>query len=484
MRLKVAGYVSNTDAFAYLEATDTVVYGVLKVTGFTDTTHVTVEVLTAAYATTATTIWAEGAWSTRRGQPRTVCLHDQRLWFGGTASKAQTFWGSAIDDFQNFRLGTLDDSSVEFTLASAEQNAINWMVSGKKLCIGTTGDEHTVDAGETGTVITATAINVVTQSNTGSKYIQALRLNGLCMFVERQGRKIDEFVYNFNEDNYVTPDLTLLAEHVTRGGIVQMAFQKQPDSIVWCVTGEGKLIGMTYQRDQKVTGWHRHETDGTVESVACIYGDGEGADELWLIVNRTIDGVTKRYVERLDPNYRTTLDDEDVANWFYVDCGITATPDDLTVDGLDHLEGKTVSVLLDGKVQPDCVVDGGEITLSATGDVAQVGLSYTSTLEPLPLEMQLQDGTAQGRKFRVHACTTRVYKSAGGQILAEGANWDEICKRDTADAMDSPVSVVTGERKNAIATGHNASTQIIVRQAQPLPFTVLALIPIYEVYGE
>lgn len=443
----------------------------------------TVDVVIDAYDTTATAVWAEGAWSDYRGYPRTVCLHEQRLWFGGNSAQSQTLWASGVDDFENFRLGTFDDQSIEFTLASAEQNSISWMVSQQALCVGTNGDEYIIDAGESGTIINATSIRVRRQSRYGSKYLQAILINEVALFAQRQGKKLREFVYSFDKDGYVAPDLTLLAEHVARSGIKQIAFQQQPDAILWCVTEDGQLIGMTYERDQKVVGWHRHSTDGTVESVACIYGDDD-ADEVWLVVNRTINGNTVRYIERMDPSYRSTLDDEDSDNWFYVDSGLILTPSGTTVSGLSHLEGETVSVLLDGATHPDCVVTSGAITLDYTGTTAVVGLPYTSTLEPLPLEITMNDGTAQGRKMRVHRCAVRVYKSAGGEMFVGGSEWDTICTRSMEDDMNEPVPILTGEREIVVASGYNAGTEIIVRQNTPQPLTVLSLIPIYDAYGE
>jgi hypothetical protein len=147
MRFTVSNWTVGTTQRAYLEATDPTVYGVVKITGFTSGTVVTGTVVKDLFAATATTFWAEVAWSDRRGHPRTVVMHEQRLVFGGTANNSQTIWGSAINDFENFRLGVNDDESFEFGIASIETNPINWMISQQALFVGTSGYEYVVQGG-------------------------------------------------------------------------------------------------------------------------------------------------------------------------------------------------------------------------------------------------------------------------------------------------------------------------------------------------
>ena len=473
---------------AYIEAQDSGVYGVVKVTGYTSPTVVTGSVIKAIFAATATEFWAEGSWSPRRGFPRTVAMHEQRLFFGGNTAEPQTIWGSKINDFETFRTGTYDDSALNFTIASSESNAINWMVSQQVLCVGTAGYEYIVSANSADAAITPSSIHIRPQSHFGSKYSRALLANEVTLFIQRQGRKVREFVFQFEKDGYVSADLTLLADHVTSGGITQIAFQSQPDAILWVVTGDGILAGMTYERGQNVVGWHRHTTDGVFESVATIYGQGTGGDEVWCSIRRTVNGVTARYIERMDPAYRETLEEETKASWFYVDSGKTFTSVSTTtpVNGLIHLIGKTVSILADGAVVPPQTVSAlGQITLPYPASVVTVGLPYTSTLKPMPLDPgQLPDGSAQGRKFRVNRMVVRIYKSLGGEVEVEEGAWDPIYSRDTADLMGSSPPVFTGDKTVMVARPYEDKGTIQIRQTQPLPLTILALIPKYDVIGD
>ena len=491
MRLRVADYSSSVaPTYAYLDAVEATVYGVVKITGYTSGTVVTgnvVKDLHTAAAGTATKHWAEGEWSTRRGFPRSVTLHQQRLFFGGSKSNAVRIWGSTTGDFENFLVTTFDDGSLSLTLSAVEQNIINWILSYKNsLVIGTSGDEFVLSPA-TGAVLSPTNLDIQRNSRFGSAYIPAALVNNAVIYTQRHGRKLQELFYNFQTENFISQDLTLLAEHVTYGGVIQHAFQQQLDSTFWVVTGQGILAGMTYDRNQNVVSWHRHTTDGSFESVSSIYGATTSGDEVWVIVKRTIGGNTKRYVERFDPNYRDTLDLEQINNWFYVDCGkqvVNGSPSD-TVTGLSHLNGKTVAILADGAVHPSKTVSGGQITLDRTATTVAVGLPYTSTLKPTSFDPgQLQNGTAQGRHFRVHRLGIRFYKSLGGEVETMPGQFDPIPFRGPDTKMDESPGAFTGQKDVHIAGDFALTADVTLRQSQPLPMSILSLIPRFDVYGD
>jgi hypothetical protein len=482
MRFTVSAWTAGTTARGYLEATDPTVYGVVKVTGYTSPTVVTGTVVKDLFAATATTFWAEGAWSDRRGHPRTVVMHEQRLVFGGTANNAQTIWGSALNDFENFRLGVNDDESFEFGIASIETNPINWMISQQALFVGTSGYEYVVQ-GSNENALTPSNVNVRPQSHFGSKYAPALLANEVALFVQRQGRKVREFVYQFESDRYVSPDLTLLADHITEGAITQTAFQQQPDAIVWVTTGEGVLAGMTYERSQNVVGWHRHVTDGLYESVATIYGDD--GDEVWVVVNRTVGGSTVRYVERFDPGYRDDLESEVKTEWVYLDSAIRFSGSPSTTFTIPHLSGKTVDVLADGAPVQGRVLSGTTLTLPIAASDVVVGLPYTSEIRTMPLDLgNLQDGTSQGRKFKLHRLVLRVYKSLGGEVEVEPGVWDVLDFRSTSDVMDESPPPFTGDKELMVSRPYETKGTVAIRQRQPMPLTLLAIVSKLDVYGD
>ncbi len=252
-------------------------------------------------------------------------------------------------------------------------------------------------------------------------------------------------------------------------------------------TNVSMLVGMTYERDQNVVGWHRHTTGETdeFESVATIYG-GSGADEVWFVVKRTVNGSTVRYIERFRTDFRQAFDDADKPNWWYVDCAKAFTSGSPTaaVNGFSHLEGRTVSILGDGSVQPERVVTGGNLTLQRAISKAIIGLPYESILQPMKLDAALSDGTAQGRKARIHEIVARLHKSLGGEFSTDGQQWDKIYSRDMGDLMDSSPPAFTGDKKVYTGANYSDSADLWIRQVLPLPLCILALIPKWAPHGE
>ena len=483
LRINMTSYSSGSGR-ALITVQEARVYGVVKITGFTSNTVVTADVLNDMATNTATKFWSEGAWSQKRGFPRAVTLHEQRIFYAGTSARPQSIWGSVINDFETFRLYSNDDAGLFFTLSSQQANAIQWLVSQSKLLIGTAGEEWTLASSDTNSTITPTSVLATRQSSYGSKYLRAMVVNDVILFVQRQGRKVRELVYSFEQDGYKAPDLTMLSEHVTKGEILECAFAQQPDAIYWTITGEGQLVGMTYERDQNVVGWHRHTTQGAFESVATIYG-ASGADEVWVSVKRTINGQDVRYIERFRTDFRDTFESEDKPNWWYLDCAkrVTMTPESATVTGFEHLNGKMVDILADGAVSPSRTVAGGQITLQAPAGKVLVGLQFVSQFKPMKLEIQLPTGTSRGKFKRLAKAVVGFLKSLGGQYSSDGTEWFDIYSRTTNDAMDSSPPTFSGDKELIVAGDSSRSADLSIRQAQPLPLTILVLVPNYEVQG-
>jgi len=421
-----------------------------------------------------TKFWAFGAFSSTRGYPRSVAMHEQRLCFGGTASQPNTIWCSQIDNFENFKTGVTASDAVQFTLAASEGNRINWMYSQSQLLIGTSGDEWTIGSADSASSLSATNVQANRQSSYGSKYMRAALVNDVLLFVQRNGRKVRELVYELNKDGWVAPDLTLLAEHITNGEIVEIAYQQQPDAVLWCARGDGTLIAMTYERDQKVVGWHRHviADNADVESVATIYGN-QTEDEVWMVVKRTVSGQDYRTIERFPLLWRKYLDDQTDNSWRYLDgwSAFASGAAGRTISGLDRFNGKTVTVMQDGQAPVTRTVSSGAITVPAAA-AGYVGLPYTSTLTPMKLDMDLEDGSSQGRKKRIHKIIARLYKSRGGEIRTNNGEWYAL-----ADTL------TTGDQKMILAGAFGIDADVTLRQTAPYPMAVIALQPVWDTFG-
>jgi hypothetical protein len=420
-----------------------------------------------------TKIWALPAFYAGN-YPRAVAMHEQRLFWAGTAKDPTTLWGSQIDDFENFQIGAVASDSVKITLAASEGNRIAWLHSQQNsLLIGTSGDEWTLSAADVASSLSATNLEAKRQSSYGSKYMRAVIVNDVLLFVQRNGRKVRELVYELNKDGWVAPDLTLLAEHITRGEITDIAYQQQPDAVLWCVRGDGTLIAMTYERDQKVVGWHRHTlTDADVESVATIYGNGT-EDEVWMVVKRTVSGLDYRTIERFPLLWRTYLDDQTAASWRYLD-GWSSFPAGIanrSIAGLERFEAKTVTVVQEGQAPITRTVTNGAITVPATG-AGYLGIPYTSTLTPMKLDMDFEDGPSQGRKKRIHKIIARLYKSRGGEISTNNGDWYAL-----TDTLS------TGDQKMILAGGFALDADVTLRQTAPYPMAVIAILPVWDAFG-
>jgi hypothetical protein len=291
---------------------------------------------------------------------------------------------------------------------------------------------------------------------------------------------------------YGASDITILASHLFRGKIRQMAWQAQPASVLWIVMENGKLVGLTYEEEQNVFACHEHCTDGLVKSVAVI--QGACGDEVHFGVLR---GAAYS-IERFEPvtsaagalgntaNRRCFLDSSYLK--------ISETPF-TTVGPMLWLAGKTVSCCADNEPLGSLVVDGsGNVTLPLQAHIACVGLPYTMEVQPMRLETQMQDGTAQGRKIKVTQAVLRLLDSYGGNVASRiGATPTPINYESTLEymippplpesAFFDPIELFTGDKHVNLDSRHGESVDVIVYQSDPLPFTLVGLVVLVDIYG-
>ena len=343
--------------------------GYSAITGFTNATTVTATTSTNFANTNASTDWSLGAFSTTTGFPSCVSFFEQRLVFAGTINNPQTVYFSKSGDYENMDAnigGTVaDDDAVVYTIASNQVNSIRFMSSARTLIIGTAGGEFVVSGGGDNNAVTPTNIMIKKQSNHGAANVDAISVGNATLFLQRAKRKIRELAYNFDVDGYIAPDLTILAEHITEGNIVEMAYQEEPLAIIWCVRGDGQLIALTYQREQEVVAWHRHIMGGSfgtgnavVESVAVIPTENSEY-ELFVIVKRTINGATTRYVEFLN-TFDFTQADNTTFNFLDSQLGLTQSKTTLTA-GINTTATTVPVASVAGFVSAGKIKIGGEI---------------------------------------------------------------------------------------------------------------------------
>jgi hypothetical protein len=456
-----------------------------KITARTSTTVVTIEILKDMGSTSSSTDWSLGAFSNTTGHATCVTFFEQRLVFAGTKSQPQTLFFSKSGDYENMdenRSGTVsDDDAIIYTIASNQVNAIRFMTATRTLIVGTAGGEFAVSGGGTDVAITPTNILIKKQSNHGAANLDAIAVGNVTLFLQRAKRKIRELAYNFDVDGYLAPDMTILAEHISESGITQMAYQQEPNQIIWCVRTDGQLIALTYQREQQVVAWHRHifggsfsTGDAVCESVAALPTD-DNEYQIWVIIKRTINSVTKRYVEYL---HTFDFDETDNTDFNFLDSQLSYSGSPVTsISGLSHLEGQTVAILADGATHPRKTVTSGSISLERSASKVKVGLPYTSLLQTMRLDAGSQDGTSQGKTKRIFDITLRIYESIGIEVGPDLNNMERIPFRSSATLMNQAIPVFTGDKEIEFRGNYETDGYVYVRQDQPLPLTILSLYP-------
>lgn len=460
----------GTAAWEYIEeAKASNGYG--TITSYSSPTQVTVSTTTDYPITTATKNWKLGAFNATT-KPKAVTIWAGRLWLGGSTDKPQTVWASKTNRYNEFT-GTspaLDTDTITFTLDSGEVNAIYWFeVLKEALVLGTSDAIWRLVSNDSTKAVSASTIKAERVNSTGSSPLQGKQVGSTIQYVGVDKKILHELAFVWSNDEFATPMMTLLSEHITKPGLKEFAYQARPYQMLWFVRTDGKLLSFTYLRDQKVTGWARHSLGGDVESVCVIPSADSSQDDVYLIVKRTINGTTKRYVEYLEAS---SIDGES-ADWFYVDCGLTYSGAAAThITGLTHLEGKTVSILADGAWQPDCVVTSGAIDIQTAATKVQIGLAYTSTIKTLRVDLTPAQ-TQQAKKKVVHKVIVDFYQSVGGKV---GPALDKLYEIFSVPYYTGP-QATDGWKEVFYAGSWEQDGHIYITQDKPFPINIRAIMP-------
>ncbi len=474
----------STDVGRYIRyrSVNSAAWGYCVITGYTNSTTVTVTVNKDFDANTASEEWRLGMWSATTGYPGSVTFYEQRMVFAASLSRKQTIWFSTAGNIYDFQpdnslyKGAVDAiTAMTYTIADNKANVIQWVAPQKVLYIGTSGGVWIARASSTGEALTPDNISIVPIINEGSDGAPPLVSRTALIYSHRFSRKVLEIGYSFTDDAYKAADLAILAEHRTLGQTKWTTAATSPNYLVWLSTVDGTLSSFTYVREQNVIAWSRHILGGTdveVKSLTTIPGPHE--DETWMIVSRTIDGSTKQYIEYVTP----TFIDQDVEEAWFVDCGISysgAATDTLT--GLDHLEGQTVQVFGDGgQVVATTAVTGGSITLDEEVSDAIVGLGYDTVFWSNGLAAKLQDGPSEGRRARIHKAELELYRSYGGEIGSDADNLDVMPEYSSGTTMDGPLELTTGTVEYFIKGSIKFSPKVYIKHSLPVPFTLTGIV--------
>lgn len=403
--------------------------------------------------------------------PRRVFLWQQRLGWAGTNKRPLTIWMSRSANYENLSASKppKDDDGIEVTLASESQDRIAWLIGENSLLMGTTGAEYTITGADGSSVLTPTNFSFSKQSNFGSEEIGAIFAAGKVLYAQRTTSEVREFGYNYEQDRYISPSMLILATHLVEDNKIIHWVWQQSESLLWCVMEDGTLIACTYMMEHEVIGWHRHTTDGKVLDLCCI--PGARKDQLFAIIERTINGQEKRYVELLS----SPLVGTDLKRAFYVDCGATYDGEETErICGLDFLEGKEVSIFCDGASMVPRIVKNGCIELDYPVKWAHIGLAYLTKLVTNRPEVATEQGAPQGRMINIAKAIVRFYHSMNVRVGAEGRENDDAIKHLTSDPVNP--QLMSGDVDVSVMGGWNASKSIQIEVTDPVPMTVVCVV--------
>lgn len=424
---------------------------------------------------------ARNPFDTAGKYPRCATFVEQRLAFASTINDPQAVWLSQSANYENFGYSSPSKASdaVTFRIKARQVNEIRSMLQMKGLMLLTSGAEWVVSGGSQSDAITPSSIKIDNQGYRGASKVQPIVVGNTVLFAQDRGGVIRDFSYEFAQDSFTGKDLTILARHLFENrSIKAWAYAQAPYSIVWVVLDDGSLVSLTYMKEHDVWAWTDHESSGAVfEDVSVI---GEGNDDVpYFLVKRTIDGGTKRYIERLHSRTFATIDDA-----FFVDSGLTYSGAPATViDGLDHLEGESVVALADGNVVRNLTVTGGEITLQNAASKVHVGLPMVASLQTLDLDLGSVQGlgTVQGRFKSVSELTMRVENTRGIFIGPRDGNRDDRhmseYKQRATENWGAAIQPYTGDIRITPQWDWTNGGNMWIKQYDPLPMTILAVMP-------
>lgn len=404
--------------------------------------------------------------------PGAVAYFEQRRWFGGTETEPQNVWAtrSGTESNMGYSIPVRADDRIAFRIAARQMNTIRHIVPMTELLLLTSSGEWRVTSTDRGPLTPAT-IAVAPQSFVGASNVQPALVNTTLVYGAARGGHLRELAYDWNASGYISGDLCLRASHLfDQLQVADMVYAKSPIPIVWCVSSNGSLLGLTYIPGQKVAAWHQHDTThGVFESCTAVAESNE--DRLYCVVKRTINGQTRRYIERMSAQAFDNLESA-----FFVDSGLTYDGASATTfSGLDHLEGEEVSILADGAVMPRQAVTNGSITITHPASKVHVGLPITADARTLPVPVNLQDGSfGTGHVKNVNKIWLRVLQSSG---IFAGPDENSLVgyKQRTTESPGSPPALKSGPISIMIKPRWGDDGSVLVRQEAPLPLMLLSL---------
>lgn len=419
--------------------------------------------------------------------PARAGYYQQRRFFANSLNNPDAVWGSRVGFRSNFSVSSplQDDDAITFRLAGNQANPVRHVLGMKTLVVLTDGGIWSV--GQVMTPLTPANLPAGQESFVGGGAPVPVIVGNSLLFVQVRGSILRDLQIAPNVYSLTTgKDLTIFAAHLVDGfTLPHVDYQETPHSIIWAVRSDGMLLGLTYIADQEIWGWHRHDTgaNGRFEDV-CVVPEAD-EDVVYLLVRRSIGGVFKRYIERLERREILNF----AADSFFVDAGLTYTgPPVTTISGLAHLNGQVVAVVADGAVvfngdpssprAASFTVTGGTIpaTLPAAS-IIHAGLPIRfAEIETLDLDVETQGGIIRDKKKRVDSVSLLL--DASVRTFAAGPDPSHLTTV-TLKTYETGLERVpfTGLEELSLSTDFSPYGRVFIRHTDPLPLTILGVLP-------
>ena len=457
-----------------IEVADPTVKGLLKVTGYTSATEVSVEVIDPLLSDEATTEWREQYFSKRRGYPRAICFHKERRCLGGDDVLL-----SQPGNYFNYRERNDADSGFMVGVNRNGAPHVQWLESLRELRVGTNLAEGAIVQENTTEAFGYNNYDLRWDTNHGSNRLRAEAINGTVLYLQPEGRTLRNQEITGIEDYYSSNSETMLADHILEGGVTQTAYQRQRYPTWHGVRADGELASMLYEKNQNIFAWYRRKTDGEIESIS-VNPRADEEDQVCYIVKRTVNGSTVRNVEYVKLGQYRGLQNDDTSEMWFVDDGIRVEGSGMTeVTGLSHLEGENVAILCDGAKIAERTVSGGVVSLDYPTDIAIIGRPYEYTVIPMFLESQ---GT-MGATKKITNAIVRLWKSGTCKMRVNEGDWSTL-SFPNLQSSQAPL-LQTGDSAKVTVNGDwSRNTAIELQGRSPLPLNVQAITLEYQMAGK
>ena len=436
--------------------------------------------------------YQEGAYSDHRGYPHSIAIYESRLCFGGTDTNPNTLWLSKTNDLNNFQTGVEANASMRLTINSNTIDEIRWLCPSSDLVIGTSSNEWTLGSGSDQLAVTPTQLNIKRKSNYGSNKLQGVLVNASVLFFMRQSTKLREWLDQNTRGVFLAADLASFAEQATEGGILQMAVQTQPETIIWMVRNDGQLIGLTYEKETKTFGWHRHTFTGATAESVTVLPTSSGEDCIYVILKKADD--ERCYVKMDARNWGTAYATEyfGLDNYTTASKAVSSQSASFSAEELDQFASDTVKVKVNGVLQTGTYTVGsdGSLTINSIKDASGanlangtytivVGQAYTSTLAPLYAGLEFRSGSTRGSKIAVPQALIRFKDTLSAKVgqteTAADLNEVEFLSASSLNSEDVPCY---------LSNANEYLQTVYVVQDEPQPCTVLGMILDIEGVGK